>query len=185
MEAAPSNLIIPGSTNNEVSFFAYLREAVSGAATLLQEAPQAVALEAAYLVQEVPVVGIVCKTFLALEQFVETARRNKDDLATLRDLCGVVVAGVLDKRSDHAGLFEEGLVALEKHVKKAEEVAQLCNGGRVKQLVLARRICKDIISVRNDVLAFCTANDVVITNAVHVSRNVSVVLAVPGYGPEK
>lgn len=136
----------------------------------MQEAPQAVALEAAYLVQEVPVVGIVCKTFLAFEQFVETARSNKEDLATLRDLCAVVITGVLDKRPDHSGLFKEGFVALEKHVKKAEEVAQLCNGGRVKRLVLARRICKDIVSVRNNVLAFCTANDVVIANDVHVSR---------------
>ncbi|CAN0537477.1 unnamed protein product [Ectocarpus sp. 12 AP-2014] len=117
MEAAASH-IVPAPTTNEVSFFAYLREVVSGVATVLQEAPQAVALEAAYLVQEVPVVGIVCKTFLSLEQFVEMARSNKEDLATLRDLCAVVITGVLDKRSEQSGLFKDGFLALEKHVKK-------------------------------------------------------------------
>ncbi|CAN0482091.1 unnamed protein product, partial [Ectocarpus sp. 12 AP-2014] len=166
--AAPSNTVpVPPPTNNEVSFFAYLREVLSGAATLSEEVPVAVASEAAHLVEEFPVVGIVCKTFLAFEKLAETARSNQDDLATLRELCCVVVTEVLDKRSDRLGL-SKGFVALEKHVNKAEEVAQLCNnGGRLKRQVLARRICEDIVSVMNDVVEFCAANNVAITNDTH------------------
>ncbi|CAN0107958.1 unnamed protein product [Ectocarpus fasciculatus] len=165
--AAPSNTVsVPAQTNNEVSFFAYLRNVLSGAVTLSHEVPVAVASEAAHLVEEFPVVGIVCKTFLSFEQLVDTARSNKDDLATLRELCGVVVTGVLDKRSDRSGL-SKGFVALEKHMNKAEEVAQLCNGEPLKRNVLARRICEEIVSVRNDVVEFCAGNDVVITNDTH------------------
>ncbi|CAB1115136.1 unnamed protein product [Ectocarpus sp. CCAP 1310/34] len=163
--AAPSNTVrVPSPTNNEASFFTYLREVLLGAATFSEEVPAANASEAAHLLEEFPVVGTVCKTFLAFEQLVETARSNKDDLATLRELCCVVVAGVLDKRSDRSGLSKR-FEALEKHVNKAEEVAQLCNSsGRVKRKVLARRICEDIVSVMNNVVEFCAANNVAISN---------------------
>ncbi|CAM9716099.1 unnamed protein product [Ectocarpus sp. 6 AP-2014] len=166
--AAPSNTVpVPSQTNSEVSFFAYLREVLSGAATSSEEVPVAVASEAAHLVEEFPVVGIVCKTLLAFEQLAETARSNKVDLATLRELCCVVVTEVLDKRSDRSGL-SKGFEALEKHVNKAEEVALLCNnGGRLKRQVLARRICEDIVSVMNDVVEFCAANNVAISNETH------------------
>ena len=174
---APSSTVPPpaatgsGPTDSDVSFFTYVREVVSETAILLQEAPVAVAAEAANLVQEVPIVGIVCKTFLSLEQLVETAKSNKDDLAALLELCGVVIKDVLDKRSERSGLHI-GFEALEKHVKKAEKVALLCNGesmgDKMKQWILARKICKDIAGARSDVLAFCTANNLVLANETHV-----------------
>ena len=169
---ASSTTAVPGSTADaDVSFFTYVREVVSGAATLLQEAPLAVATEAAGLVQEVPIVGIVCKTFLSLEQLVETAKSNKDDLADLRDLCDVVINDVLDKRPDRSSL-REGFAKLKDHVDRAENVAKLCRGASigdtVKKSFLARKISKDIASIRNDVLAFCTVNTLVLSNDIHV-----------------
>ncbi len=171
--AAPSSTVPPhagtgsGQANTDVSFFTYIREVVSETATLLQEAPVAVTSEAAGLVQEVPIVGIVCKTFLSLEQLVETAKGNKDELAVLLELCGVVIEGLLDKRADRSGLFK-GFKALEKCVSSAKAVAKRCNG-LVKPFILARKICKEIASVRSDLLAFCTMNDLVLTNDIHVS----------------
>lgn len=161
------------SRSTKVSFFTYLLEGVSGAAVLLQEAPVAVATEVAVVLQEVPVVGLVCKTFLLLEQLVETAKSNKGDLATLRDLCDVVINGVLEKqRSGRSGLLGEGFTKLQGHVERATEVATLCCGGRVKRLVLARKICTDIAAVRKDVLAFCTANNLVLADDIHVSASI-------------
>lgn len=171
--AAPSSTVPAASpTNSDVSFFTYVREVVVGTATVMQDAPLAVMTEAAHLVEEVPFVGIVCKTFLAFEQLVDTARSNKDDLGVLLELVEVVVEGVLDRRSDRSGLFA-GFRALETHVKKAEEVAKLCNGNRVrdkvKQAVLARKICKDIAAVKDSVESFCAANNLVLGNDLHVS----------------
>lgn len=157
----------------EVSFFSYLRDFVSGTAFLLQDMPVTVATEAAGLIKDVPIVGMVCKTFLSFEQLVQTARSNKEDLAVLLELCDVVITGVLDNREERPALFK-GFVALEKHVKKAGKVAKRCNGvglkDKMRQFVLARSICRDIVSVRNDVLAFCTANNLVLANEIHVSK---------------
>lgn len=173
--AAPSSTVLPAAAtgptleNIKVSFFSSVREVVS--ATVLQGVPVvAVESEAAGLVQEVPVVGIVCKTFLSFEQLVETATSNKDDLAVLRELCDVTIRGVLDKRSDRSDLIQ-GLSALENHVQKAEDVAKLCNvrSKELRRFVLARSICEDIASARNDVISFCKANALVLANDTHVS----------------
>lgn len=168
--AAPASTV-PSPPKDKISFFSYVREVSSGTVALLQDTPEAVAAEAAWLLQEVPVVGLVCKTFIVFEQLVDTARSNKEDLATLRDLCEVVIKGVLDKRSVHSGLLEEGFMTLEQHVNRAKEVATLCNG-RVKQFVLSRRICSDIAAVRNDVLAFCAANNLALASDIHVRSTI-------------
>lgn len=144
------------TNGKKVSALTYVQETVSGAAALLQD---------------VPIVGDVCKTYLSFEQLVETAKNNKAELAVLRELCDVVIRGVLDKRSDRSGLFK-GFAALEKHVGKAERVARLCNGvgiQAIKRFVLARKICRDIASVRKNVLDLSTANNLVLTNDLHVS----------------
>lgn len=141
---------------DKVSALTYVQGTVSGAASLLQE---------------VPIVGNVCKTFLSFEQLVETAKNNKAELTVLRELCDVVIRGVLDKRADRSGLFK-GFVSLEKQVGKAERVAKLCNGvgiQAIKRFVLARKICRDIASVRKNVLDLSTANNLVLTNDLHVS----------------
>lgn len=159
----------PGRTYEENSFFSYVRESVSGTATLLENAPLAVATEVAHVMQEVPVVGIVCRTYLLLEQLVDTARSNKEELATLRDLCEAVIKGVLDKRSN-SGLLQEGFTKLREHVQKAKEVAQLCNKQKrgVAKYVLARKTCNEIATVRSNVLAFCTTSNLVLTDDIHV-----------------
>lgn len=171
MAATPSTATVSRST--EVSFFAYLREVVSGtAASLLQEVPLGVASEAACLLQEVPAVELACKTFLLLEQLVETAKVNKSDLITLRDLCDVVINAALETRSSgRSGLLEDVLTELQQPVGKAQQVAKLCNAGRVKRLVLARKICNDIAAVRKDVLSFCAARDYVLADDVQVSAS--------------
>lgn len=157
----------PSPATDKVSVFTCVREALSGTVAVLQEAPLAVATETTGLMQEVPLVGIVCKTFLSFEKLVDTARSNKENLAVLRDLCDVVIKGVLDKRSDRSVLLK-GFKALEKHTKRAKEVAKLCNG-RVKPFLLASKICKEIAAVRKDVLDFLTANELVLANELHVS----------------
>lgn len=153
----------PSPATDKVSVFTCVREALSGTAAI----SLAVATETAVLMQEVPLVGIVCKTFLSFEKLVDTARSNKEGLAVLRDLCDVVIEGVLEKRSDRSVLLK-GFKALQKHTKRANEVAKLCNG-RVKPFLLASKICRDIAAVRKDVLDFCTANELVLANELRVS----------------
>lgn len=176
--AAPSSTVPPAATgpgpiNTDVGFITYLKEALSGTATLLQEVPEAEALEAAGLLQEVPIVGIVCKTFLQLEQFVETAKSNEGELAVLLMVCDVVVKGLLDKRSNRKGL-ERGFKEIEKCMSTAKAVAKRCNGtsprDMMRQKKMARRNCKDIESVMNHLKAFCTASNLVIDDDTNVSR---------------
>lgn len=167
----PATTVGPSPTK-AVRFFTYVRRAVVGTAMVLQEAPVAVAVmsEVASLLEDVPIVGFVCKTFLAFEQLVGTAKSNKEDLVVLRDMCEVVITGVLDKRSDRSDLLK-GFEALDKHVRKAKEVARQCNtNGRMKQFLLAGKICKEISAVRSDVLAFSTVNSLVLDNDINVSR---------------
>lgn len=66
--------------------------------------------------------------FLQLEQLVETAKSNKDDLAVLLEVCDVVVKGVVDKRSNRKGL-ETGFKETEKCVSRARDVAKRCGTG--------------------------------------------------------
>ncbi len=177
--AAPSNTLpaavapVPSSSNADAGALGYLRKVLAGESMVLQDAPLAIASEAAGLLQEVPIVGIVCKTFLAVEQLVDTASSNKEDLTTLRDLCGAGIKGVLDKRKSSPGLLKQGFAKLEEHVLKAEEVAKLCSGDRtrdkLKRFALARKISKDIAAARSDILAFCTVNTLVLADDTHVS----------------
>lgn len=150
-------------TDDDVGFLKYVQEIMSGTATFMQEMPAGV--------------GPLCKTFLAFEQLVETAKSNKEALSTLRDLCDVVIKGVLDKRSARSGLTKEGFAKLKEHVDKADEVAKLCNGVGTKKswkrFLLTRKISKDIAAVRIDVLAFCSANTLVLGDDTNVSKCLS------------
>ena len=177
--AAPASTVVPAATpgpsptNAGVGALVYLREVLSGGATVSQDIPVAIASEAAGLMQEVPILGIVCKAFLAFEQLVETARSNQSDLATLRDLCNGVIKGVLKQRKNRPGFLAPGFTKLEQHVRQAEQVAKLCTGDRrrdkVKRAVLASKISKDIEAVRSDILAFCVVNDLALADDIHVS----------------
>lgn len=153
----PSVAQRPRPTTEEDGVLMYVQEVVSGAATLLQQ---------------VPVVGGVCATFLSLQKLVETARSNEEDLANLCDLCDVVIKGVLDKHSDRSGLYQ-GFVALEVHVKKAEEVAKRCNGvGRkrsLKRFFLTRKTSDAIAAIRSNILSLTTANTLALTEETLVS----------------
>ena len=150
-------------------------EVMSGGATVLQDAPLAVAVEAAGLMQEVPIVGIVCKTFLSLEQLVDTAKSNKEDLATLLDICGDGIKRVVDKRKSRTGELEEGFAKLGEHLRQAEEVAKRCSGDRprqrIKRAILARKISRDIAAIKSDILAFCAVNTLVVADNTNVSCN--------------
>lgn len=168
--AAPSNAVPavgkgPSATDAEVGVLTYVHEVSAGAATLLQE---------------VPIVGSVCRTFLSLEQLVETANSNKEELAVLCKLCDVVIKGVLTRRWGSLGKpVEKGLEKLKTHVDKAEAVAPLCNevgiGKKgVKQFMLHRKIRKEIAAVRKNVLDFSTTNNLVLTKDLHVSASSAV-----------
>lgn len=145
------------------------------------DVPGAVVRDAVGLMDKAPIVSIVCEAFLLLEQLAETAKSNKDDLATLRDVCDVVINGVLENwcsglRSGHSGL-EKDFTRLQKHVDKAIEVAERCNGvgikESVKRFVSARKTRNDIAAVRKDFLAFCSANNLVLAGD-NVSVNASI-----------
>lgn len=157
--AAPSSTV-PCPTNAGVDVLTYVEEVVVGAAMLLQQAP---------------VVGDVCATFLSFQQLVETAKSNTEDLEVLRDLCDVVIKGVLDKRSDRSGLLK-GFAALEKHVKKAEEVSKLCNGAGIRDTIrrclLARKISGDINGVRRNIVDVSTVNNLAVANDLNVSAHI-------------
>lgn len=145
-----------------VGAFTYAKELVSGAATLLEDAPA---------------VGVVCKTFLAFESLVERAKSNKDELVVLLELCRIIFKGILERRLDSSGrtALHEGLDALARHVERAKVVANMCSGKRMKrlsQLTLSRKISKEIAAVRRDVLDFSAAVNVVINKHLHVSTGV-------------
>ncbi|CAN0014526.1 unnamed protein product, partial [Ectocarpus sp. 6 AP-2014] len=140
-----------------VSVLTYIREFAAGAATLLQE---------------IPAVGIACKTYLAFEDLVQTATSNKLELAVLGELIDLILQRYVKRwaEREHQGRLREEVIALEKHLKSAEGVAGLCNGRglkRLKQLALCRRICNEIESVRKKVLHFCTINNLVLTSELH------------------
>lgn len=134
----------------------YVQEVVGGAATLLQE---------------FPVIGIVCRIFLSFGQAVESARSNKDDLADLLELCDLVIKGLLSRR-EKTGL-DDGLVngfeRLAEHIEKAGAIAKRCRGNPMKQFILSRRISSEIIAVRKNVLGLCTTNTLLLSASLHVS----------------
>ncbi|CAN0454055.1 unnamed protein product, partial [Ectocarpus sp. 8 AP-2014] len=139
-----------------VSVLTYIREFTAGAATLLQE---------------IPAVGIACKTYLAFEDLVQTATSNKLELCVLGELIELVLQRYVKRcaEREHRGVREE-LVALENHIKSAEGVAGLCNGKglkRLKHLTLCRRICNEIESVRKNVVHFCTINNLILSSELH------------------
>lgn len=154
--AAPSSTVPDDAA--EVGALTYAKEIVSGAATLFQE---------------VPVVGEVCAAFLAFEQLVKTATSNQEDLAVLVELCDVVIKGVLERCSERSPALEEALRKLEKHVKGAEVVAQLCHGKGVKrvlqQVTLSGKISRDIAAVKQNVLDISIAISLVLSHDLHVS----------------
>ncbi|CAM9562379.1 unnamed protein product, partial [Ectocarpus sp. 8 AP-2014] len=141
-----------------VSVRTYIREFTAGAATLLQE---------------IPAVGIACKTYLAFEDLVQTATSNKLELCVLGELLELVLQRYVKRwaeREHHQGCLREEVIALENHIKSAEGVAGLCNGKglkRLKQLALCRRICNEIESVRKNVLHFCTVHNLVLNSELH------------------
>eukprot|EP00752_Nemacystus_decipiens_P005701 g5159.t1 len=142
-------------SSGRVSFWKYAQEMAAGTATFLQEVPAEV----------VPVVGHMGKAFLAFEQLVETAKSNQQDLVVLRNLCDVVVRGVLTPRANRAGLPKDGFLKLRECVDRAEGVAALCNGvGRWKRTVLSRKIMKDIAGIRQDLLDFCAMHQLVLAD---------------------
>lgn len=157
--AAPSNTVAPAAAA-EVGFGTYAQEIGS---------------QAAVLFQEVPAVSILFKTFLAFEQVVETAKSNKDELNILRQLCSVVINGVLERCSERSAALEEGCRKLGEYVKGAKDVAELCKGGVMKKLVLSRRISRDIATVKQNVLDFSVAINVVIGSDLHVSVDLFIV----------
>lgn len=140
--------------NGDLGVLTYAKEVVSGAAALLQE---------------FPAVGELCKTFLSFEQLVETAKSNRDELVILRELCDVVIKGVLERCSERSDPYE-GLAALGVHVEKAKAVAKQCSsGGGVKQFVMSRKTSKDIAAVKKKILDLSIMVNLVISNDLHVS----------------
>lgn len=124
------------------------------------------------MVESVPVVGVVCKSLLLFEQLVKTANSNRAELVVVLDLCDVLIKGVLKKQASGSDL-REGFAKLKEHVEKANGAAKLCNRTGIKagvvNLFLAGKICKDIAAVKKNILDLCTANDLVLTNELHVS----------------
>lgn len=141
----------------DVGVETYVEEIVVGAATLLQA---------------VPVVGEVCATFLAFTSLVGTARSNKGNLRKLQHLCDIVIEGVLRKRSGRWKLLDEGFADLREQVKKAEDVAKLCNGVRLKEklkrTLLAVKICGDIASVTVHLVNLATVHNLVVSAQIKV-----------------
>ena len=162
MAGATSVAVVPApppAAATKVGMFTYAREFAAGAATLFQE---------------VPIAGEVFATFLAFEQLVDTARSNKEELVVLRELCDVVIKGVLEQCAERASVLEESFQKLKKYVNGAKEAAEQCKGG-MKQLILSRKISKDIAAVRKNVLDFSVAINIVIGQDLSVSWSVFVV----------
>lgn len=153
MAAAPAHTVV--TARHATKALSYAREFLATAATLFQE---------------VPLAGEICATFLAFEELVDTAKSNKEDLAVLRELCDVVIKIFFkrERRAEYSAWIEEAFQRLQKHMDGAREVAQLCNG-RVKQILLGRKISRDIASVKQKLLDFSTTINVALTHELHVS----------------
>ncbi|CBJ32995.1 expressed unknown protein [Ectocarpus siliculosus] len=149
----------PSPSKAIVDALVYVQEVVAGAAMLLQEMPAEV----------VPILGTVCKTFLAFEQLAETAKSNREALSMLQDLCKSVVNGVLDSRKERPSILKEGFAQLQEQVDKAVEVAKLCNGSCMRRLLWARKIRNDIAGIRADVLAYCAVINLVLADDIHAN----------------
>eukprot|EP00752_Nemacystus_decipiens_P008242 g7369.t2 len=130
---------------------------------------------AAMLFQEMPVTLELCVTYLVFEELVETSKSNKEYLAVLRELYDVVIKGFLRERClVYSAGNEEALLRLKQLVEKARMVAQLCNG-RVKQIVLARKISRDIAAARKNVLDFAVSMNVSLANDLSAKLDVMAV----------
>ena len=135
---------------------------------------QAVTEGVAALLTEFPLVGIVANIFLSFTQVVETATSNKDDLTELQDVCDLMIKGVLQQHTEQktgADELHDGFDKLRRHIERASEIATRCRGNAVKQFLFSRRTSKDIASVRKSVLGLCTANTLLLSASMHVSRS--------------
>ena len=148
------------SKGPDVRVSVYIREVVSGACALFQEMPG---------------VSVVCKTLLSLERLVATAKGNKKELAVLLELCDVVTRGALDRWSEHPGPYE-GLDALRRHVESAQRVAAMCNKGPISRFALSRKISRNIVTVKTNIVNFATLHNLVLSTALHVSSSTTAVV---------
>lgn len=178
--AAPSNTAVPAAaapgpsqTASDARVSVYVQEALWGGAAVMQDAPFAISSEAAGVLSEVPVLGIVCKAYLTIEELVSTAKSNKEDLAYLRDLFDGEIKKLLKKRKSRRGFLDQEFSKLQTLVLKAEGVAALCNGDRcrdkMKRAILARKISKDIGAIKSDIQLFCSTIGFVLNDATYVS----------------
>ncbi|CAM9334406.1 unnamed protein product, partial [Ectocarpus sp. 12 AP-2014] len=122
----------------------------------------------ASLLQETPALGNVCNAFQVLEQHVEAARNNRHDLTTLCDLCRAVIVGFLEpERRRNFGLVRDRCKTLEHYVNRAKDVANRCvQPPRLAQVIMARKICREISSVRKDLADFCVAINLAVNSSI-------------------
>lgn len=127
---------------------------------------------AAGLLQDFPVVGAVCKAFLTFTQAVETATSNKDDLTELKELCNLVIKGVLQQRWEQktGDDLDDGFEKLKMCIERANEIANKCHGNAVKQFIFSRRTSRDVAAIRKSVMGLCTANTLLLSASMHVSE---------------
>lgn len=139
-----------------VSVSMYVREVVSGACAVFEEAPA---------------VGLVCKTLLSVERLVFTAKGNRKELAVLLELCDVVTRGALNQWSMASAVgpgVSEGAAALRRHVEGAKRVAAMCNKGKIARFALGRKISRSIVSVKTNVVNFATVHNLSLSAGLHV-----------------
>lgn len=149
----------------------------AGVSTYIQEIATGTARGT--LFQDTLEVRALCQGLLALERRVATANRSKSELADLLRLFDVIVRDFLDRcqeqRSRGAGaarydVEEEGLTALAGNVDRAKEVAEQCNRGCVVLSVIGSKLARRVEEIKGDVIEFATANNLVLSNALYVSR---------------
>lgn len=87
------------------------------------------------------------------------------------------IKGVLEGYSERSGVLQEIFRKLDKHVERAKEIAQLCNGS-LEQFVLSRKISRDIATVKKNVLDLSITNRIVMSQDLHVSVALVVSLVV-------
>ena len=152
--AGMSILSDPDLGSSKVSVSTYVRETATTVCTFFEEAPA---------------VGAVCKTLLAVEKLVSTAKVNKDELEVLLELCDVVTRGFLDRCTEPCVPLER-VSSLRRHVDSAKRVTALCNKGRFARFALGRKISRNITSVKTNVVNFATVNNLALSGDLHVSQ---------------
>ena len=132
---------------------------------------QEVGQEAITLLQELPLVGVVCKTLLTLKDLIDAVKSNHEELENLLKLLDYVIRGTLRQRHRQKTSLEEGFKKLEELVEETKGIAQRCQKSGIRHWLSARRLSGDIEAIKAAVHSYMQGMNLVLNVSIHVSAS--------------